>query len=151
MPGAWQELSTPEQIDALMRLFGNFHDGCVREIHVGTGHSVAENLSMTVDWRTTVHMLVQRQFRNPSAIELRFGELVGMNVSAPDSTSEGIIMSAAFLLRDGLLYWADNSLFQGDWRTDPECTWIAARRVWWRDASEWMGPGLRYRDDSGPA
>jgi hypothetical protein len=69
---AWQELGAPNQIAALMDTFGDFHDACVREMHVVTGHYVAQNLSMSVDWRTTVHMLIQRQFPNPSAIELRF-------------------------------------------------------------------------------
>ena len=41
----------------LMRLFGNFHDGCIRELHVATGDYVHQDLSMTVDWRTTVHVL----------------------------------------------------------------------------------------------
>lgn len=146
----WHELSTPEQIRQLMDLFGNFHDTCVREIHAATGHYVAENLSMTVDWRTTVHMLVQRQHRNPSAIELRFTELVGLKVSPPSPNYEAIIFSAAFFLRDGILYWAENASWSPESADRDQWTWIAARHGWWRDASEWMGPDLRYQHDSGP-
>ena len=66
-----------------MGLFGNFHDSCVREVHVVTGHFVEEDLTMRVDWRTTIHMLIQRQFRNPCAIELRFEEVVGLRMVPP--------------------------------------------------------------------
>ena len=38
---------------------------------------------MRVDWRTTIHMLIQRQFRNPCAIELRFEEVVGLRMVPP--------------------------------------------------------------------
>ena len=68
-----------------MGLFGNFHDSCVREVHVVTGHFVEEDLTMRVDWRTTIHMLIQRQFRNPCAIELRFEEVVGLRMVPPSA------------------------------------------------------------------
>ena len=145
MSNDWQELSTPEQIQRLMDLFGNFHDGCVREIHVATGHSVAANLSMAVDWRTTVHMLVQRQHVNPSAVELRFTEVVGLRVSPPPPNYDAIIFGAACFLREGILYWAENAGWSPESVERDEWTWIAARRAWWRDASEWMGADLQYR------
>ena len=125
-----------------MSLCAHFHDACVREIHIATGHYVDESLSMTVDW-TTIHMLVQMQSRRLPAIELRFEEVTGMRFSAPQPDCDAIIFDAAFFVRDGIFYWADNSL----WTTESasEDTWVAARRVSWRDASAWLGPGLRYR------
>jgi hypothetical protein len=75
-----------------MYAFGNSHDSCIREAHIATGHSVGEDLSMTIGWETTVCA----------------GWL-------PDSS--------------------------GDY------TGIAANRVYWRDASEWMGDSLRYREE----
>ena len=141
---SWQELQTASDLENLMWMFGNFHDGCVREIHVATGHHVDQNLSMTVDWRTTVHMLIQRQFVNPSAIELRFEEVVGLSVSPPSPNSGAVIFDAALLLRDGMFYWADDGRWTPDGDRD-DTTWVAARKLYWRDASEWMGPELRYR------
>jgi hypothetical protein len=38
---------------------------CVRKPHVVTGHYVETTLSMHVDWRTTVRMLIQRQVAAP--------------------------------------------------------------------------------------
>jgi hypothetical protein len=79
--GEWQALDAQARIDELMGLFGNFHDSCVREIHIATGHCVDSNLSMHLDWRTSVHLLVQRQYAETSAVELRFEEVVGLHVS----------------------------------------------------------------------
>lgn len=49
----------------------------------------------------------------------------------------------AFFVRDGIFYWADSCLWTTESAT--ENTWVAARKVSWRDASDWLGPGLRYR------
>ena len=129
-----------------MSFFGNFHDSCVREIHAVTGHYVDDSLSMTVDWRTTVHMLIQRQYRRFSAIELRFEEVIALRLSAPPPDCENIINDAAFFIRDGIIYWADD----GTWTPESsgEHTWVAAGKVYWRDASEWMGASLRYRTNA---
>lgn len=140
----WEELATPAQVEQLMRVFGNFHDACLREMHLATGHYVEENLSMCADWRTTIRMLIQRQHRTPSAIELRFDEVVGLRVSPPQPNYEAIIFGATFFVRDGIYYWAD----QGNWdprsSDDDQTTWVAARKAYWRDASDWLGPRLRY-------
>lgn len=143
----WHELTTDNDIAELMDLFGHFHDGCVREVHVATGHFVGENLSMSVGWRTTVHMLVQRQIRQFSAIELRFEEVVALKLSPPTPNYESIIFRAAFLFLNGVFYWAESDDWSPDSPEPNDLTWIAARRAWWRDASEWMGPTLRYRTE----
>jgi hypothetical protein len=141
-PG-WQALRNSADVAALMTLCGHFHDACIREIHVATGHYVDESLSMTVDWKTTIHMLVQRQFRPFPAIELRFEEVVGMGFCAPQPDCDAVIFAAAFFVRDGIFYWADSGLWTPE--SARENTWVAARKVSWRDASEWLGPDLHYR------
>ena len=104
----WQCLASSIDLQELMGLFGNFHDSCVREVHVVTGHFVEEDLTMRVDWRTTIHMLIQRQFRNPCAIELRFEEVVGLRMVPPQPDCVTIIFHAAFFVRDGVYYWAED-------------------------------------------
>ncbi len=157
VPRGWQALSTPESVEQLLVLVGHFHDSCIREMHVVTGEYVQADLSMSVDGRTTVHVLIQRQLAGPSAIELRFEEVVGLRVAPPHPGYASILFSAACFLREGVCYWAD----AGDWTPDHpdavplasadpslglgQATWIAARKAWWRDASDWLGPALRYR------
>jgi len=123
-----------------MRLLGDFHDACVREIHVATGHHVHESLAMTVNWKATVHMLIQRQCRPLSAVELRFEEVVGLRFSPPLPDCEDIIHNAAFFVQDGIFYWADACAWTPE--SADESTWVSARKVYWRDASEWMGASL---------
>jgi hypothetical protein len=127
-----------------MQLFGSFHDACLHEVHLATGHYVEENLSMRADWRTTVLMLFQRQFRDPSAIELRFEEVLGLHVSPPLPNYEAIIFHAAFFVRDGVYYWAESGNWEPGLSAHDETTWVAARKVYWREASNWLGPRLRY-------
>ncbi len=142
-PLGWQALQTQTQLEELMSLFGNFHDSCVREMHAVTGHYVDESLYMTVEWRTTVHVLIQRQYRRLSAIHLRIEEVVGLRLSAPPPDYENIILGAAFFVQNGVFYWADNAAWTPE--SSGETTWVAARKVYWRDASDWIGAGLRYR------
>ncbi len=144
---SWHEIKGPDQIEQLMNRFGRFHDGCIREIHVATGHSVGEDLSMDCDWRTTVHLLVQRQRPDPSAMELRFEEVIELHVSPPPPDYVSIIFAATFFSQDGIFYWSEDVRWSLESTQRDESTWIAARRVWWREASQWMGERLRYKSD----
>jgi hypothetical protein len=67
-----------------------------------------------------------------------------MHLSPPPPNCESIIIDAAFFVRDGIYYWADNSLWKPERACDGNTTWIAARHVYWRDASDWLGPRPRY-------
>ncbi|HSI15244.1 MAG TPA: hypothetical protein VK961_24560 [Chthoniobacter sp.] len=57
---------------------------------------------------------------------------------------DSIIFGATMLLADGMFYWANT----GDWSpaapNRDDATWIAAKKLSWRDASDWMGAELHY-------
>lgn len=83
-----------------MSLCGHFHDACVREIHIATGHYVDETLSMTVDWNTTLHMLVQinRGGSRPWSCDLKRSSGCGSarrNRIAPTITDGASFLDAA--------------------------------------------------------
>src|SRR5262245_36271460 len=142
---SWTPIRTQADADALLQVFGHFHDGCVRELHVWTGHWVSERLSMRCpyDLDTHVRMLVQRQFRKPSAIELFFSEVTRLNLVPSPENYDSIIYSAALLVRDEQIFWSPDDDWSPD-ASDPEVhTFIVARRASWRDASEWLGEQLR--------
>ncbi len=146
----WNTIATQAEAESLLERFGGFHDGCLREAHVWTGHWVAEDLSMAVDPTTWVRLLVQRQYRPLAAIELLFGGVTRFNLVAAPETYENIIYEASLFVRDGLVYWADSATWQPDGPDRDQCTWIAARAARWRDASAWLGERLRYGPASGP-
>lgn len=129
-----------------MKLFGGFHDGCIREAHVWTQSFVNDGMSMSVAWDldTRVRLLVQRQWKAPSAIELFFEKVVTFHLQPSPDNNDSIIFSATLLCRDDTFYWADLGGWAPDSPTRDDATWIAAKKLSWRDASEWIGPELRY-------
>ena len=63
----WTAVVTQADADSLLRLFGSFHDGCIREAHVWGGYYVGPDLSMqcppTPDLKCC--LLIQRQWGQP--------------------------------------------------------------------------------------
>lgn len=147
---SWTVVANRSDVDALLTAFGSFHDACLRECHVWTGHWVGDDLAMAIntEWDTRAMLLVQRQARPVSAVELFFEEVRHFHLapSPPNYASE--IFSALLLIRDDGIYWADRD----DWSPDEpyavDCTWIHAGKLRWRDAPEWMGRKLRYGPDA---
>jgi hypothetical protein len=144
----WQSVETEGDAARLRTVFGDFHDGCLREAHVWSETYVSEDLSMAFGYPchlgTHVRLLFQRQWRNPSAIELLFDQVIGFHVVPPPENYGADIWGATLFLRDGIIYWSDNSQWRPDSGDRDESTWIGARRLRWRDASAWMGEELRY-------
>ena len=142
----WIQINSQSDIETLLKVFGEFHDACLRELHLCTGSSVNKNLSMAVGlgWDYHAKVLFQRQWNNPCAIEISFDEIRKINLAPSPPNHDSSIFSATLLLEDDVVYWAD----VGNWRPeDPDCndaSWIAAGRVKWRDKSEWIGEAPRY-------
>ncbi len=141
----WRQVATQAGADAPMDLFGDFHDGCIREAPLWTDHWVSPDLSMSCPGHldNRIRFLVQRQFRDPSAIELLFEEVSRFNLVPSPENYDSIIYSATLLVQGGVILWSPD----GDWRPDqPEkddYTWISARRLRWREVP-WLGEDLRY-------
>lgn len=132
----WNVLTTEQDAKILSDLFGDFHDGCIREAHVWTETSVAQNLTMTCPTNLDTHVRIyfQRQFASPSAIELLFDEVVGMQLTSSPDDSDSIIWSASISFETGVFYWRDGS----------GKSWIGGKKLKWRDVSSWMGDTIRY-------
>ncbi len=154
---SWNRILTPDDAIKLMQLFGHFHDSCIREMHVWTDHWVSAELAMSCpgELDTRLRVLVQRQFENPSAIELLFERVTRLNLVPTAENYDSIILGATLLQHNGEWVWSP----EPDWSPADAgrhaSTWIAARRLSWRDASDWMGRALRYgpgdtADDPGP-
>jgi hypothetical protein len=141
----WIEIKGNEDIKKLLKMFGNFHDSCLKELLMWTDSFVDKDLSMGVGLGldTNIRMHFQRQFINPSAIELLFEGVTQFHLSPSPENYDSIILDAILLLQDGTFFWADAY----DWKPishDHEVTWIASKRVKWRDVSNWMGDNRRY-------
>jgi len=141
----WQEIKTQADADALLSVFGNFHDSCIREAHLWTGYSVSRELYMSCPCNldNNIRFLIQRQFKNPSAIELLFEEVTRFQLVPTPENFDSIILGATILVQDGSIFWS----LEGGWTPDKahrdEVTWVSARKLRWREV-DWLGKELRY-------
>nr|WP_255291925.1 hypothetical protein [Bacillus pseudomycoides] len=93
---------------------------------------------------TNVRILFQRQYENPSAIELLFEGVTQFHLTPPPENHDSTIFGASLLLQNNLFYWADDIGWKPNEVTQYEVSWIAAKSVKWRDVSSWMGDKMRY-------
>jgi hypothetical protein len=141
----WKEIETQPDADALMVVFGNFHDSCIREAHLWTGHSVSRQLGMSCPSHldNNIRFLIQRQFKEISAIELLFEQVTRFNLVPSPENYESIILAATLLVEGGSVFWSP----EGDWGPDKpsrdDFTWVSARKLCWREV-DWLGKELRY-------
>lgn len=141
----WSEIRTQADADALMKTFGGFHDGCIHEAHLWTGHWVGSDLSMAcpANLDNCIRFLVQRQFRDPAAIELLFEEVTRFHLVPTPENYCTIIFGATLLVRDGSIYWSPEPNWAVEASDRDESTWISARKLRWRPV-DWLGETLRY-------
>ncbi|HDX9610175.1 TPA: hypothetical protein ROY01_001167 [Bacillus toyonensis] len=140
----WNTLKTKEDLEELLQLFGDFHDSCLKEVYMWTDSYVDENLSMRMASGTNVRILFQRQYANPSAIELLFETVTQFHVTPPPENHDSIIFGASLLLQNNLFYWADDYGWKPNKPSPYEVNWISAKNIKWRDVSSWMGDEMRY-------
>src|ERR1043165_9900300 len=98
----WNPIASQADIERLLNLFGGFHDGCLREAHVWTEQHVNTDLSMHfgANLDTRVRLLIQRQFKEPSAIELLFEQVTAFHLQPSPENYDSTIFDAT-MLRDG--------------------------------------------------
>lgn len=139
----WKEITDDKDIETLLQLYGNFHDGCLREIHIVTKESVDKGLSMSFDGTLTATLLFQRQYKNPTVIELRFDMVRQFNFNPPGPNHDSIIYDATFKKVGNLFYWAS----EDNWQLgDNDAVWISGEKVYWRERPELIGQVNRISD-----
>lgn len=144
----WTRLTGDDDLARFLELVSDFHDSCLREIHIwGGAYVAAEDLGMfqPLGWDVSATVVVQRQDRSLPVVELWFGQVVGLGVSpVPPGYSHEITL-ATLVIRDGTFYWGT----AGGWDPshDPrpaDFTWVAAYELRWRARPDWLGSALRY-------
>ncbi|MDN4492989.1 hypothetical protein [Ureibacillus aquaedulcis] len=138
------EVKDNKDIENLLNTFGGFHDSCLKELYMWTESFVNDNLSMSPVPDTNVRILFQRQYRNPSAIELLFRGVAQFHIVPSPENYDSIIHDAKLILHKGLLYWADDNSWDPGNSILTETSWLSAKRLYWRDVSSWMGKENRY-------
>lgn len=142
----WIEIKEQSDIDYLLEYFGYFHDGCLREMYMWTGTYVNSDLSMKVpgELDTNVKVLFQRQYNNPSAMEILFEGVTGIHIIPSPENYDSIIQDAIILKLEDYFYWADDYNWHPKKNKNNRINWIAAKKMKWREANDWMGKQNRY-------
>ena len=140
----WVEVKYNKDIEELLHSFGEFHDSCLKELYMWTESYVEDNLSMSPVPDTNVRILFQRQYRNPSAIELLFSGLTQFHIVPRQGNYESIIQDAKLLLHKGLFYWSNDNNWEPENSILSDTSWLSAKSLKWREVSSWMGKENRY-------
>jgi hypothetical protein len=137
----WHVISSPSEAESLMQTFGSFHDGCIRNLQVWGGYFVGPGLSMscpdTPDLKCRV--LVQRQWDDPSAIELLFDGVSHISISAT-AGYDRIISRATLRAEEGRIVWSPDMDFDESKYEFGNSSAIVATRLWWRVVADGLGP-----------
>lgn len=146
--GTWFEIKNKEDIEHLMSEYGGFHDGCLKELRYISGEYVGKDLRMyPLNSLRNLYVIFQRQWENPSTIEMLFEELECLTLKPVGEDYTGDIFGAYMTIENNCLVWFDSDDFKDDYKELYEysdVTWIKARRVKWRVAEECIGNAEIY-------
>lgn len=141
----WQPVTSSADAENLMRVFGRFHDSCIRELHVWGKYFVAPDLTMacpdTPDF--SCRLFIQRQAANPAAVELLFTGVSHLSVVASPGYDR-IIMEATLLVEDGKLTWSPDNDFDSAKYDFGMSSAIVATKLWWRPIEGGLGLSPSY-------
>jgi len=146
----WNELTNQQEIDDFMDSLYHFHDSCLKELRYLSGAYVDEGLGMyPINSQRVLRVIVQRQFENPSALEIEFSGLKCMSLIPVEDRYTCEILDATMLLKDGYFYWCDQGGLSENELDDYDGTLICAKRVRWRRADEYLGDKEIYTSKQG--
>lgn len=136
----WNEIVCKKDLDSFMNIMCGFHDSCVKEIKYISGAYVNEKLSMSpVNSQRILCVIIQRQFEDPSAIEMQFAGLKYLKLFPNGENYTCEILDASMIIKEDCIYWCDcGGLSKKDIESYTGTT-ICASKVRWRAADEYIG------------
>jgi hypothetical protein len=139
----WNVVKSQADADNLLKIFGGFHDGCIKEMKYVSGEYVNNKLGMMpFNTLRNLNVIFQRQCANPSSIEIVFSKLIRMNLSPRDEQYDDIIFGASIFVTENSITWVDTELEidnLSDALKQEEYTWIKAKEMKWRVSDEFIG------------
>lgn len=136
----WNEITNEKDLNSFMDAIYGFHDSCLKEIKYISGAYVNEKLSMKpVNSQRILSMIIQRQFEDPSVIEMQFVGLKYLKLFPNDENYTCEILDATMILKEDRIYWCDcGGLSEKDIGNYTGTT-ICASKVRWRAVNEYIG------------
>jgi len=142
----WKSILNEEESKKLLQRFGGFHDACIREAHMWSGHSIDDDLAMTVSSSldTSIKFVIQRQFRDPSCIELLFEEVTRINIVPSPENYDSIIYGSNLGKENDEFFWVVDTTQNPSQLKSTEDSWVTSKKLSWRVADELLGKKLNY-------
>lgn len=136
----WTEITNEEELTDFMNKTYGFHDSCIKEMKYVSGAYVDENLNMRpVNEKRNLRVIIQRQFKNPSVLELEFIGLNKLALRPSDEKYSCEILDATMILKDNCVYWLDcGGLSESDFDSY-DGVLICASKVRWRAVDQYIG------------
>jgi hypothetical protein len=141
----WNVIETQEDINKLQETFGWFHDSCIKEIKYLSGAFVNQDMSMqAVNTQRVLRMIIQRQYSEPTAIEMLFSGLRHMQLHPEDENYTCEIVGATLIMNEDLIFWGDSEELSAEDFNGFNGTWVCAQKLMWRIADEYTGKDEVY-------
>lgn len=135
----WHKISNEKELKDFMSKMWSFHDSCIKEMKYVSGAYVNEELSMqAVNTKRSLSVIIQRQDRENTTIEMVFEKLKFLKMFPPDEKYSCEILGATMFFRDGYVYWCDDDITDADIETF-EGTVICASSLSWRSVEKGTG------------
>ena len=136
----WNEIEHEKDLNSSMDAMYFVHDSCLKEIKYISGAYVNEKLGMLpVNSQRILNMIIQRQFENPSVVEMQFVGLKYLKLFPNDENYTCEILDATMILKEDCIYWCDcGGLSEKDIESYTGTT-ICASKVRWRAVDEFIG------------
>ena len=135
----WNKINTLIDLENFMTIFGSFHDSCIKELKYISGAFVSTDLGMNpINNTRSLKIIFQRQYKNPTTIEIEFAELSNLILSPVNSNFTCELQGASMFIKEGKIYWYDCDEIENP-IDGYEGTCICANSVKWRYADEYTG------------
>ena len=136
----WKTITTDEEMLKFMESVSYFHDSCIKEISYISGAYVDENLSMyPLNDRRVLRVIIQRQYKENSMIELEFQGLKYLKLFPVDESYSCEILDSTMIMKGGTVYWSDCGNVSESDLEDYASTSICASKVRWRSIENHIG------------
>ena len=141
----WNEIKSEKDLKSFMDTVCGFHDSCIKEIKYISGAYVDETLSMLpINTQRTLSVIIQRQFENPSVVEMQFVGLKYLRLFPIDEDYTCEILDTTMILKKDCIYWCDCGGLSATDIENYTGTAICASKVRWRAADEYIGSDEIY-------
>ncbi len=145
----WHRIKSQDDVNDLMRIFGNFRDSVITEMDYTSGAFIHPGMLMyPINAKRRLRVIFQHQEKEVPAIEIVFDEIKRLNLTPTGTNMFAQISSVTFKYLKGKIYWAQAGDFDVD-KIDKDIsynafTWVAAKRAQWRVIEGHLGNDLIF-------